>query len=540
MLRIVSIPALPPVFLATLLVCPTLCGSLFAASASALKNRALADTFFTNGTATHLVLEISEDGLNSLRRQPREDVRATLREGDTLYPDVAVHLKGSAGSFRRLDDRPGFTLDFNHYHPDGRFHGLKKLHLNNSVQDPSRMSEMIGGELFRQAGVPASRAQHVILQLNDRKLGLYVALEAMDKDFLARHFDTSRGYLYGQSRKCDVTDRIERMEGDGPLEYAGLKAASDALNEDDPKRRMEKLEQAVDMERFLSFMAVETLLVHHDGYTCAQHNYRIHEHPETGRLTFLPHDLDQLVRRQEVGLMPPARGLVAQAVLRTPGLRSRYQQRVVQLATNLFDAAVLTNRIDALVARTLPVLREYDSDTAVNFINMASQLKTRLIAREIKVDRQLAVLSGAESLEFKNDIAKLTEWRPLPEGREARVERIKSPDGRSSLWIKASGPTAPSWRVQSLLEPGRYRLEGRVRCAGVEGVGRRRWEGAGLIVLGIRQRDVERVQGDTDWQDIAVEFEMTIRDDVEFGCELRALKGEAWFDADSLHIVRLR
>jgi hypothetical protein len=34
---------------------------------------------------------------------------------------------------------------------------MEKFHLNNSVQDPTFMTELICGELFRQAGVPAPR-----------------------------------------------------------------------------------------------------------------------------------------------------------------------------------------------------------------------------------------------------------------------------------------------------------------------------------------------------------------------------------------------
>jgi hypothetical protein len=42
--------------------------------------------------------------------------------------DVGVHLKGSAGSFRQLGDKPAFTIKFDHFVP-----GQKYRELNDST-----------------------------------------------------------------------------------------------------------------------------------------------------------------------------------------------------------------------------------------------------------------------------------------------------------------------------------------------------------------------------------------------------------------------
>ena len=285
---------------------PTRCAALLAASLSLSglaashkeQNRAEADAFLTNGTILRVSVEITEEDIESLRKTPREYVRATLREGNTTHSNVAVHLKGGSGSFRKVDDRPGLTLDFNRFESGGRFLGLKKLHLNNSAQDPTRLSEMIGEQLFREAGVPAARVAHVLLDLNRRQLGLYVAMESMDKDFLSRYFKDPGGNLYGQTRGGDIDTPIERMEGNEPLTHADLKALAAAIAEADPQLRMERMEKALDMERFLSFMSMEVILGHTDSYTFARHNYRVYQDVDTDRMVFLPHDLDQLMRRQ--------------------------------------------------------------------------------------------------------------------------------------------------------------------------------------------------------------------------------------------------
>lgn len=104
--------------------------------------------------------------------QSRTEVLARVEEGGVTYTNVALHLKGSAGSFRPFDDQPAFTLHFSKHAPGQRFHGMAKLSLNNSVQDPTFLGETISRELFVAAGVPTPAATHATVVVNGRELGL--------------------------------------------------------------------------------------------------------------------------------------------------------------------------------------------------------------------------------------------------------------------------------------------------------------------------------------------------------------------------------
>ena len=111
------------------------------------------DELFSSNTVPRLQIEIPEAGLAVLRNYfwrnaDRTNVLATVREGDRVYTNVTLHLKGAAGSFRPIDDKPAFTLNFDKAAPGQRFHGLQKIHLNNSVQDPTYVSDQIARELF--------------------------------------------------------------------------------------------------------------------------------------------------------------------------------------------------------------------------------------------------------------------------------------------------------------------------------------------------------------------------------------------------------
>src|SRR4029453_1657486 len=104
----------------------------------------------------------------------RETVRATVREGGRVYTNVALHLKGAAGSFRPVDQNPAMTLNFDKSVAAQQFHGLDKVSLNNSIQDPTLISEQFCREIFLRAGVPVPRTTHAVVELNGPDVALYV------------------------------------------------------------------------------------------------------------------------------------------------------------------------------------------------------------------------------------------------------------------------------------------------------------------------------------------------------------------------------
>jgi len=95
------------------------------------KDKKAGDELFS-GPVPVLKIQIPPEGMETLRqyrqfvrqeRPERKDVHATVREGEAVYTDVAVHLKGSY-SFRPIDDKPSLTLNFDKFAPGKSFHGL--------------------------------------------------------------------------------------------------------------------------------------------------------------------------------------------------------------------------------------------------------------------------------------------------------------------------------------------------------------------------------------------------------------------------------
>ena len=318
---------------------------------------------FTNHVVCSLQLTITPENVAALKERPRDYVSATLREGTNVFEKVAVHLKGSTGSFRGLDGKPAFTVSLDKFDPAQRFHGHKKIHLNNSVEDASYMNELVGGEFFRAAGVPAARVTHAVVEFNGKWLGLYVLKEGFTEDFLAQHFRHPTGDLYDTGAGRDVDQPLRKDLGANPNDRSDLEALADAALEPDLARRWTRLQSALDVPRVLSFMASEILLGHRDGYCLARNNFRVYHDVDSGRLLFFPHGMDILFGNARAPVDVRMNGLVAQAILEIPEGRRAYRARCAQLFTNQFNVGKMHARVDETIALLRPALpRDHRKD----------------------------------------------------------------------------------------------------------------------------------------------------------------------------------
>lgn len=303
------------------------------------------DKIFARPTLLPFSIKVADADAASLRRDPRKAVPAAIRVGSNEFARVALHLKGGAGSVRPLDGKPSFTMNFAKLQSGQRFFGLRKIHLNNSIQDPTYLCEDLAGELFRRGGVPAPRTAWATVEFNGRKLGLFVLKEGFAKEFLRLHFADADGNLYdGGSTHREITEPLELDSGDGPRQHEDLQALARAAQAG-PGARWAELQRTLDVERFASFMALEVLANHIDGYSAMQNNYRIYFDPASQRAVFLPHGMDRMFYEPTAPLEPYTKALVAGAFVGTTEGRAWYQRRVAELAATVFQPEWMTNRI---------------------------------------------------------------------------------------------------------------------------------------------------------------------------------------------------
>ena len=496
---------------------------------------------FTNGAVHNFKIEVSTAELNALRRDPRKFARATITADGKVYKDVAVHVKGAAGSTRGVDDKPALTLSFGKFTPDQKFHGLRKIHLNNSVQDGSYMTEILCGEMFRAVGVPATRGTHALVEMNGRKLGLYVLKEGFSKDFLAMHFKNPDGNLYDGGFLREITDPLNLESGDEESNWADLKALAAAAQEPDNSKRWDRLQKTLDVDRFVNYLVLEAITWDWDGYMMNRNNYRVFHDLERDRMVFFPHGMDQMFWEVNGPMIPNMNGMVANAFMRTAEGRRLYRQRFSEIYTNVFQVPVLTNRVAQLAKTITSALATIDPNAARDYQGQANRIRDLIVARAASLEKQLNT-PAPQPLKFQNGVAKITGWRMENEPAVAKLDQTKDPDGRAVLRISAAVPSAASWRAAVQLEAGHYRFEGLARTAGVVPVFTpTKGTGAGLRISGSLAERTNKMSGDTPWKMLSYEFDVPPPgDELVLVCELRAVKGDVWFDAASLQLVRIK
>jgi hypothetical protein len=221
---------------------------------------------------------------------------------------VEVRLKGSVGgSFRKLNEKPGLKLKFK---KANAVLGLRKMTLNNMVQDPSMLHETLAYASFRAAGVPASRTGFAYVRLNGDDIGVYLDLENLDEIGLSRifgtPFDEETQHLYEGEQGSDVFPGGEttfEVDEGSTTDISDLEALIESVNDEAGEPFSSRVAPNADLAEMAQMWAVEKYIDHWDGYSGhadseqiakeeRPNNYYLYSEP-TGRFQMLPWGTDQ-------------------------------------------------------------------------------------------------------------------------------------------------------------------------------------------------------------------------------------------------------
>lgn len=502
---------------------------------SAVKPNEAADEFFKQGVIPSLKIVITEDQIQKLRQDQRKYVECTIIEdGKTTYKKARVKLKGAAGSFRNFDDRPALTLNLD---KKARFHGLDKFHLNNSVQDESLISEWVCSQIIREAGYPATRVTHARVWINERDLGFFVLKEGFDQEFLARNFANGKGNFYDGGFCQDIDANLEKDEGDGPDDRSDLKALIAACREGDEKKRWPMIQERLDVDMFLKFVALELMMSHWDGYAQNRNNYRVYFRGDDKKAVFMLHGMDQMFGDPNFSVFHVPGPIVTSAVLNNPEWRTRYRE-IVREMLPLFAPEKIHAQIDVAYKRMRPVVAAIHEDRAKHLDGRIQDFKNRVANRQKGIQAQFPPEPSPLN---KDGFMVVENWEPQPVG-DAKLEK-KEVDGKKVLSIEtgASKSCLASFRTSVKLGKGSYRFEAKVKTIGVTSITDATGQGAGLRVSGANRVGGNKAEGTADWQMISYPLEITedLRD-VPLVIELRSSAGTALFEASSIRIVKAK
>jgi hypothetical protein len=240
-------------------------------------------------------IKLGPNEVAQLTANPREYVRGTIRFRDRDYGPVGVRLKGG-NSFQPLSAKPSFKIDMNEFSPGARFWGLSQLTLNNMDDDPAMMHERLSYWFARNIGVAASRSNHALVSVNETAYGLYANVETVKERMLKRWFTDPNGPLFEATDVDFAPPYINLFEHEsGPDDRTLITGLSNALAIADPDASLAAAASFVDMERFIEFWAMESVVGQFDAfpYSFPGDDYFLYADPTSNRLRFIPWGMDE-------------------------------------------------------------------------------------------------------------------------------------------------------------------------------------------------------------------------------------------------------
>jgi spore coat protein H len=303
---------------------------------------------------------------------------------------VAIRQKGAGTHAGSVYTKPSLSVRFDELVRGQKLHGLDKLILNNAAADPTLVHEHLGYDLYQRAGVPSRRTAHAVVTLSglrtgDQIYGVYVMVEAVDEDLLARHFGEPHddGNLFEDEDAPDFASdplAIDLKDDDEPgRSHQRLVEFADFLNNASEDELAERLDEFIDLELALRGFAVDLIAQHGDGFWLSSHNYYLYEHPVDHRFVMLPHGMDLAFDPigRVCGTVPDPIELptvLGERIARNPALRERLDQAMAHVLDEVWDVEHMVARIDALSE-----LLEASSHTEPAFV---AERDAHLVARD--------------------------------------------------------------------------------------------------------------------------------------------------------------
>ena len=241
---------------------------------------ALLDSLYIKGHKERILADVFIDGIK--------------------YDSVGVRYKGySSASINRVKNP--FNIKLN-YRIKGQKHlGIDKLKLSNVIQDPSFVREFLSYEIARKY-MPASEANFANLYINDTLIGLYTNVEAVNNEFLNKHFSSSSNVLVkGNPEEVDLygeNSNLSNTPGIDSSSYFSLYTMKSVYGWGDFYGMIDTLNNfkhaisdVLNVDRVLWMHALNYTLVNFDSYIGYAQNYYMYQ-DDHGRFNPILWDLN--------------------------------------------------------------------------------------------------------------------------------------------------------------------------------------------------------------------------------------------------------
>ncbi|HAB16548.1 MAG TPA: hypothetical protein DCE44_08865, partial [Verrucomicrobiales bacterium] len=382
--------------------------------------------------------EFSKDRLERPAAKPYTWFTADVTIDGTKLKNVGVRKRGFFGSADK--DRPALNLELDRFVKGQRFAGRSELKLHNNKQDGTSLRQALAYQLFTAAGVPAPRCNLARVTVNGTNLGVYSNLEPIDDAFLKHQFGSDQGNLY-EAQISDFRPGWTRTFEKKNNKAAGredLDAVVAALQSDDAQL-LDRLGRVLDVDAFINFWAMESLINHWDGFAGDLNNCFVYHDPKSDKLRFIAWGADSTFGPHNifVPFEPPASvwavSFLTRRLYNHPITQQKYRARLQELLATVWNEQQLLAAVERMekltqgMSTTLPFLAGPEKAQLKQFIGarrniLEAELKQSAQPWTYPMRRELyTVVVGKVSVEFSSTWVPSV-FAPAPAGAKAQVK----------------------------------------------------------------------------------------------------------------------
>ena len=279
----------------------------------------------------------------------------TFSSGFSAYSGIGVRFRGNTSLNAQ---KKSFKINVDKY-VDQNFYGLSELNLIGNQNDPSLLRAKLCWDFFLHAGVPACRTSYIRVYVNETYMGVYLNVEQIDNRFADVRFDDGTGNLWkclygsdlnyqGSNPTLYTDDAYDLVENEFQNNYAELAQFINVLNNTPLSSLPCELEKVFNVHDYLKIMAADMLLGNWDNYIFNKNNFYLYHNEKTGKLEYIPYDLDNTLGIDWVGIDWGQRNLYSWTtssnrplftrLLQIPAYRNEFSNYVNEFVATTFNA----------------------------------------------------------------------------------------------------------------------------------------------------------------------------------------------------------
>jgi spore coat protein H len=241
-------------------------------------------------------------------------VTSTVQFNNETWSNVGIRFRGNStlvSSWSSGTYKISLKLDFNKFEDDypeiagQTFYGFQELSLISNANDSSLLREKVVADIFREAGVPAPQTAFYAVYIDygegPKYFGLYTMVETVEDTLIETQFSDSSGNVYKPEGNGATfaagsfnEESFEKETNKDAKDWSDIQALFDALHSDlrtsDPQTWRANLEAVFNVDEFLRWLAVNSVIQNWDSYGSMSHNYYLYKDPTTGQFNWIPWD----------------------------------------------------------------------------------------------------------------------------------------------------------------------------------------------------------------------------------------------------------